>query len=919
MGRSYRSIWLHAWLLLAMITPSVHAQVSFLSTPFFPVGNQPRSAAGGDFNGDGNADVVTANEGDDTVSVLISNGDGTFQPPVFYPVGAGSGPYAVAVADFNGDGKLDLVVTLPNKNAVGILLGNGDGTFQPAVNYATGGGGYRIVVADFNGDGKPDLGVSLPFGNAIVILLGKGDGTFPSFQGFSVPGPFALAAGDFNGDGKPDLIVSNSSDSMLSVFLGKGDGSFAAGATYVAMSSHYGIAVADLNHDGKLDLALSDDGPGAVDVMLGKGDGTFAAPVSYGVAAHGVDVAVVDLNHDGNPDLAVADSGTNSIRLLPGSGDGTFHGSTQYAMGPSPIRLVAADFNRDGKIDLACVNYSGNNVSILIGNCDGTLVGARAYDLPNLFGIAARGVALGDLNGDGKVDVALSDGPITLMLGNGDGTLQSAVTVANSDGLATAGIAIADFNLDGKFDLAAATGMNIGGQKQAIAVQLGNGDGTFQSELDFSGGPGPHPLAVADLNRDGKLDLVAGNHDGFVTLLGDGTGNFSSLGTTVTGFPGDIVAIDDFNHDGKPDVVVADGSPFGGPNVRIFLGNGDGTFLSVPFPYSFTTLVGVAVGDFNSDGVADLAIATVTTPGPYASVNILLGNGDGSFRAPVSYPAGTSAQAIAVADLDRDGHLDLVVGSGPSGVEVLRGNGDGTFQPPLNFGGSFFNGLNAMAVGDLNGDGLPDVVLASSSDSVTVLLNQGTSRLRGTKTTLTSSPNPAVVGQSVTLTATVAGLVDSSGTPTGTVAFMKGKKVLGSGTLNRGTASFTTSMLPAGANYIKAVYGGDSNFVGSISKALKQVVNKATTTTTLASSQNPSKLSQPVTFTATVTPQYGGTVTGTVTFYDGTTVLRTVSVSAGVAKFTTSTLTSGKHTIKATYNGSANFTGSSTSLTQTVN
>ena len=168
------------------------------------------------------------------------------------------------------------------------------------------------------------------------------------------------------------------------------------------------------------------------------------------------------------------------------------------------------------------------------------------------------------------------------------------------------------------------------------------------------------------------------------------------------------------------------------------------------------------------------------------------------------------------------------------------------------------------------------------------------------------------------MTATVAGLVDLSGTPTGTVAFRKGTKVLGSGTLSRGKATFTTSTLPAGANYIKAVYGGDANFVGSTSKALKQVVNKATTTTTLVSSLNPSASGQSVTFTATVTPQYGGTVTGTVTFYNGTTVLKTVSVSGGVAKITISTLTSGKHTIKATYNGSANFTSSSTSLTQTV-
>jgi hypothetical protein len=172
--------------------------------------------------------------------------------------------------------------------------------------------------------------------------------------------------------------------------------------------------------------------------------------------------------------------------------------------------------------------------------------------------------------------------------------------------------------------------------------------------------------------------------------------------------------------------------------------------------------------------------------------------------------------------------------------------------------------------------------------------------------------------QGVTLTAVV---TSSLGAPPNgeTVTFMKGTTVLGTGTLSGGSASFMTSTLPVGTNYIKAVYGGDSNFGGSTSKAVSQVVNKATTTTTLASSQNPSNVGQSVTFTASVTPQFGGTVTGTVTFYDGATVLKTVSLSGGAAKFTTSTLTSGAHNITATYNGSANFTGSSASLTQTVN
>jgi len=187
-----------------------------------------------------------------------------------------------------------------------------------------------------------------------------------------------------------------------------------------------------------------------------------------------------------------------------------------------------------------------------------------------------------------------------------------------------------------------------------------------------------------------------------------------------------------------------------------------------------------------------------------------------------------------------------------------------------------------------------------------------------TTTTLSSAPNPSIYGQAVTFTAVV---TSSQGAPPDgeTVTFMKGTKVLGTGALSGGSASFTTSALSAGTDYIKAVYAGDSNFLGSTSKAVKQVVSKATTTTTLASSLNPSNFGQSVTFTASVTPQFSGTVKGSVTFYDGTTALKTASLYGGVAKFTTSTLASGSHSITATYNGSSNLTGSSASLTQTVN
>jgi hypothetical protein len=187
-----------------------------------------------------------------------------------------------------------------------------------------------------------------------------------------------------------------------------------------------------------------------------------------------------------------------------------------------------------------------------------------------------------------------------------------------------------------------------------------------------------------------------------------------------------------------------------------------------------------------------------------------------------------------------------------------------------------------------------------------------------TTTTLSSSQNPSTYGQAVTFTAVVTSGLGAP--PDGeTVTFKKGTTVLGTGTLGGGSASFTTSALPVGTGYIRAVYGGDSSYGGSTSKAVSHVVNKATTTTTLGSSLNPSNVGQSVTFTAKVKPQFSGTVKGSVTFYDGATVLKTVALSGGVAKFTTSTLSSGAHSMTATYNGSTNFIGSSASLTQTVN
>lgn len=329
-------------------------------------------------------------------------------------------PQDVATADFNHDGKPDLAVPTGN-NTVSILLGNGNGTFPTHVEYGVPGHPIAILTGDFNNDGKTDLVTVAGFLNQISILLGNGDGTFQTHVEYATgTHPAAAAAADFNGDGKLDLVVVDQNDNKVAVLLGNGDGTFQSHVDYATGNAPAGVAIGDFNGDGKLDLAVANNNDSSVAILLGNGDGSFQGPIAFPTATNCNSVVTGDFNGDGKLDLAVGTS-NKLVSVLIGNGDGTFQNHKDYAVGANSVLVSAADFNADGHLDLITANANDNTVSVLIGNPDGTFKGESIFPTSAI----PSGLAVGDFNNNGKLDIAvaastantvsiLTDSPITL-------------------------------------------------------------------------------------------------------------------------------------------------------------------------------------------------------------------------------------------------------------------------------------------------------------------------------------------------------------------------------------------------------------------------------------------------------------------------------------------------------------------------
>jgi hypothetical protein len=633
------------------------------------------------------------------------------QIPSFLVAPTYSAGAAQVTADFNHDGSADLAV---NNGNITILLGNGDGTFRTGTTIVLDLA--VVATADFNGDGTPDLLAINSNGQSptiLSVLLGKGDGTFQSpittNTGTTLT---AITVGDVNGDGKPDVVAFGSGG--LSVYLGKGDGTFTALQPNSSIPGNL-IVLGDFNGDGKLDLVSVEvevGSTGGIYVSLGNGDGTFQKSIE-GSNVFAAALAVGDFNGDGKLDLAVAEHPGNgypygtTLEVLLGNGDGTFRPTGQQIAALAGL-LAVGDFNGDGKLDV--VADDDGFEQIFLGNGDGTLAAGSTYVATGVGGSNQIGkdsttaVLVTDFTNDGKLDIAAGSSLTGILIGNGDGTFKGPTAIGTIYGETPSPatqLVAADFNGDGKPDVAFA------GDNLYILLNQGAGLKSVTHGYPF---PGVETsFAAADLNGDGKLDLIVGLENvcgtfcrtfSIGSFLGNGDGTFGSfVGFQVTGPP--IIAVGDFNGDKKPDVAFLST----GNSLMVSLGNGDGTFGSPTSYFAGDGTNWLTVADFNHDGKLDVVVAD------NAGLAILQGNGDGTFQAP-SFISSSSYSFVTVGDVNGDGKPDLIANVSPGGggqtppLQVFLGNGDGTFKALAPFGSA-----GSIVVADINGDNKADLVV----------------------------------------------------------------------------------------------------------------------------------------------------------------------------------------------------------------
>jgi FG-GAP-like repeat len=709
--------------------------------PALQAGAIANSVVSGDFNHDGHMDFVVANGGTDDLWIYLGNGDGTFQLPRIIPLTKGLTPVYLAAADLRRNGILDLIVSEFDTATIGVLLGNGDGTFGYEQVYVLPQPAGALVVDDFNRDGNPDVvAVMVTVNNPstlgveyLATLFGDGKGGFAAPVITLNPGFYSSASsitsGDVNNDGFPDVLIVGPGIEGSQIYLNAGNGTFTPGPMLVE-SGPFNIVLAgalgDVNGDGCLD-ALVADGNGYVWILPGDCAGNFPESSYVPMGDSNASVTLADVNRDGHLDIVTTtislvdpiygEVAGNMMAVAFGDGTGNFTPGRDYVGTGISYSAAIADFNGDGHPDVVSVSPDTDTATVYLN--DGS--GGFGFPQGEWIGLAGVGVlnaplsapSFVDLNGDGKTDVLLLDEGyngeyfITALLN--DGTGRFSAPVASDAGVSILSqwmgdYRLGDFRNTGHRDFVGiGLGLSYSTGTQYIVFAPGNGDGTFgkSTYVPTSGAEGE--MTVGDFNGDGKLDFVAvgasATGPGWVltTFLGNGDGTFRKGGAaTFTDSAGEVarVFVGDFNHDAKLDVIIYDtGNGYWTTNSKVweFLGNGNGTFQ--PGIQLFSSFQPMTMADVNGNSALDIVRydfmwpdGTTQTFGP-ARFSTYLDQPSGAFTKSSSYApyGGIPLQAPPY----------LQFGDPTTSSFVADLNGDGkldeiAFQQPPPFGGDTY-------------------------------------------------------------------------------------------------------------------------------------------------------------------------------------------------------------------------------------
>lgn len=694
-----------------------------------PAGNMANAVVTGDFNKDGNMDFVVANGGTNDLWIYFGKGDGTFQLPRIIPLTKGQTPVYLATADLRKTGKLDLIVAEFDTATVGVLLGNGDGTFGIEKEYFLPQPPGALVVDDFNHDGKPDIvsvmvtvnepsTLEVPY---LATLLGDGTGSFGNPIITMNPGFYSSAqtivSGDVNGDGLPDVLITGPGLENSQVYLNSGNGTFTPGATVIENGGFNELSagqLADVNGDSCLDAIVA-NGDGFVDIIEGDCGGNFSYTTSVPMGDSNAAVSLVDMNGDGHVDIVtttiplfdgsgLGDVAGNMLAVAFGDGRGNFTPGRDYVGTGMSYSLAIADFNRDGHADVVSASPDTDTATVWLNDGSGGFGFPQGewIGFPNLINNPISPPSFADVNGDGKPDVVVlnegygSEYLITTMLNDGTGRFAAPVTSDSGASVSSNWMGdyrLGDFRNIGHLDFVGiGLDENLSGGTQYILFAPGNGDGTFGKSTitPMTGADGA--MVVGDFNRDGKLDLAAvgANPNGtgwlITVFLGNGDGTFHTAGTVPFGdsaaSTGSIgrVFVGDFNRDSKLDILVydtANGYWATSSYVWEFLGNGDGTFQAGQ--QLFSAFQPMTMADVNGDSWPD--IVRYDFMWPDGTTETL---GPSKFTTYLDQPSGAFAESSSYAPYD--------------GI-------------PLEVNGyEFGDPMASSMVADLNGDGKPDEI-----------------------------------------------------------------------------------------------------------------------------------------------------------------------------------------------------------------